>query len=70
MLSYSIAPRAVLGAFVGVNVTGKVIHSDTYFEWYNKLEHNGKNPQFNVLNSVLNHLRVFHSDCYKIIPQF
>lgn len=70
LLSQALVPRPILGAFVGVNVSGKIIHSNTYFEWYNKMEHNGKNPQYEVLNSVLNHLRVFHSDCYKIIPQF
>lgn len=70
LLSQAIVPRPVLGAFVGINLNGKIIHSDTYFQWYNKFQHNGKNPKFQILNAVLNHLRVFHSDCYKIIPQF
>ena len=69
-LESAIVPRGVLGALVGVSVSGKVTFSSSSFEWYKKIKHNGRNPAYEVMNDILNHLRVFHSDCYKIIPQF
>jgi tRNA A37 threonylcarbamoyladenosine biosynthesis protein TsaE len=60
----------VLGVFVGINYNGKTsLTSKTYTD-YNKLEYNAKHPKFSDLESIVNHLRVFHSDCYKVIPQF
>jgi len=63
-------PRGVLGAYVGLNYNGKNIFIKETYSNYNKLEYNGKNPRIDDLESIVNHLRVFHSDCYKIIPQF
>lgn len=65
-----LAPRGVLGAYVGLNYTGNVLFTrDTYTE-YKKYQYNGRNPRIGDLENIINHLRVFHSDCYKIIPQF
>lgn len=31
---------------------------------------NGKSPKYDDLEQILNFLKIFHSDCYKILPQF
>lgn len=70
VLSEAMGPRNVLGAFVGLNISGQVQHSKDVYPNYNKVEYNSKEPKLKDLSTILNHLRVFHSDCYKIIPQF
>ena len=69
-LAKSLEPRPVLGAFVALNISGQIRQPTALFEDYNKLDYNAKEPKYDSLNTVLNQLRVFHSDCYKIIPQF
>jgi hypothetical protein len=65
-----VTPRGVLGVFAGVEVNSVLLNIESNYYDYNKVEYNGKEIKYKVLNEVLNHLRVFHSDCYKIIPQF
>ena len=66
----TIRPRSVLGAFVGLNVSGAVKEATHEYRNYNKLQFNGAYPRYQDLGIILNHLRVFHSDCFKLIPQF
>ena len=65
-----VRPRDVLGAYVALNVSGKIRSNSNDFQDYTKVSHNGAHPQYENLTIILNHLRVFHSDCYKILPQF
>lgn len=37
---------------------------------YTKEAMNGASPSYSDLNNILNFLKVFHSDCYKILPRF
>ena len=64
------AVRGVLGAYVSVNVSGTLRVPEKSYPVYSKPDMNGRNPKFEDLNGILNFLRVFHSDCYKILPQF
>jgi hypothetical protein len=70
LLAKAVEPRGILGSFLGLNITRKVRHVKDVFSNYNKADYNGKEPKYAELAEILNHLRVFHSDCYKIIPQF
>jgi len=70
ILANFVKPRGVLGAYVGINYNGNNIFTKETYTNYNKLEFNGKSPKIDDLESIVNHLRVFHSDYYKIIPQF
>ena len=69
-LSVELQSRRVLGAYVGVSVDGSVSFTSSAYPIYNKPEYNGQTMRYKPMNQILNHLRVFHSDCYKIIPQF
>jgi hypothetical protein len=69
-LREAVQPRHVLGIFATLNVSGELKISGSEFQDYTKITHNGANPRYDDLNQILNHLRIFHSDCYKIIPQF
>ena len=59
-----------MGAFVGIDLKGVIKIPTDLTQNYGKKTHNGAYPQYSYLEQILNHLRVFHSDCYKIIPQF
>ena len=63
------SPR-LLGIFASLNVSGTIRQTDTFMEWYNKAEHSGLFPKFDIINDILNYIRIFHSDYYKIIPRF
>jgi len=65
-----IQPRDVLGSFVMLNISGTLSKNEEEYQNYNKYEFNGLNPKVPDLEKIKNHLRVFHSDCFKIIPQF
>jgi hypothetical protein len=69
-LAESLAPREVLGAFVALNVQGKQKSMATLYQFYSKAQFNGNNPSYADLENILNFLRVFHTDCFKILPQF
>ena len=69
-LAQNVATRGVLGAFVSMKVSGTLRTPKKTYPNYNKLEMNGRNPKYDDLNDILNFLKVFHSDCYKILPQF
>lgn len=66
----TIQARDVLGAYVKLNISGKVTENREEYQNYTKIDYSALNPRYDDLTSILNHLRVFHSDCYKIIPQF
>ena len=70
LLANTVRPRQILGTFNSLNVSGVLKQTESYMEWYNKFEHNGKTPKTDIHEKIINYLRVFHSDCYKIIPQF
>ena len=53
-----------------LNVSGSIKTNNNDFQDYVKKTYNGLHPQYEKLNVILNHLRVFHSDCYKILAQF
>ena len=65
----TIQPRSFLGAYVGLNVSGTIKQANMSYNEYNKKQFNGGYPSFKDIDYIANHLRVFHSDCYKLIPQ-
>lgn len=69
-LASKLAPHGVLGAFLSVNISGDVKIPSTAYENYSKKEFLWEKSSLEDIEKIVNHFRVFHSDCYKILPQF
>lgn len=60
----------MIGAFLDVQLNGNYKKADQSFENFERAKQGIVNPNIELMENILNHLRVFSIESFRYLPQF